>query len=56
MREEVSVERRPVTDPLAASGQARIEGDEIRIPLSEEEVVVEKRVVPEERGRRDGML
>ena len=48
MREEVTVERRPVTDPLAASGQARIEGDEIRIPLSEEEVVVEKRVVPKE--------
>lgn len=47
-REEVTVERRPITDPLAASGQARIEGDEIRIPLHEEEVVVQKRVVPRE--------
>ena len=47
MREEVTVERRPISDPLAA-GQARIEGDEIRVPLHEEEVVVEKRVVPKE--------
>jgi uncharacterized protein (TIGR02271 family) len=47
MREEVTVERRPVTDAMAA-GTTRIEGDEIRIPLHEEEVVVEKRVVGRE--------
>jgi uncharacterized protein (TIGR02271 family) len=47
-REEVTLERRPITDPMAARQGARIEGDEIRIPLHEEEVVVEKRVVPTE--------
>jgi uncharacterized protein (TIGR02271 family) len=47
MREEVTVERRPVTDAMAA-GTTRIEGDEIRIPLHEEEVVMQKRVVPRE--------
>ena len=46
MREEVTVERRPVTDALHAD--ARITEDEIRIPLHEEEVVMEKRVVPRE--------
>ena len=46
MREEVTVERRPVTDPLRADAQ--ITEDEIRIPLHEEEVVMEKRVVPRE--------
>ncbi|MBW3572014.1 MAG: DUF2382 domain-containing protein [Gemmatimonadetes bacterium] len=45
--EEVTVERRPVTDPgMAAAG--RIEDEEIRVPLMEEEAVVEKRVVPKE--------
>ena len=43
MREEVTVERRPVTDPT--STEARFDGDEIRIPILEEEVVVEKRAV-----------
>jgi len=47
-REEVTLERRPITDPIAARAGARIEGDEIRIPLHQEEVVVEKRVVPTE--------
>ena len=46
MREEVTVERRPVTDSSATD--ARFEGDEIRIPLTEEEVVVEKRAVAKE--------
>lgn len=46
-REEAVVERRPITDPTMHTG-ARIEGDEIRIPIMEEEVVVEKRVVPKE--------
>jgi uncharacterized protein (TIGR02271 family) len=46
-REEVTVERRPITDPTA-NPEARFEGDEIRIPLMEEEVVVEKRQVAKE--------
>jgi uncharacterized protein (TIGR02271 family) len=45
-REEVTVERQPATG--AMSGQARIEEDEIRIPVHGEEAVVEKRVVPTE--------
>jgi uncharacterized protein (TIGR02271 family) len=45
-REEAIVERRPISDPMNA--QARIEEDEIRVPLHEEEVVVEKRTVPKE--------
>jgi uncharacterized protein (TIGR02271 family) len=47
-REEVEVERRPIADPLHASGQITETEDEIRIPLHAEEVVVEKRVVPTE--------
>lgn len=47
MHEEAVVERRPITDPSMHSS-ARIEGDEIRVPIMEEEVVVEKRVVPKE--------
>ena len=46
MREEVTVERRPVTDARATD--ARFENDEIRIPLTEEEVVVDKRTVAKE--------
>jgi uncharacterized protein (TIGR02271 family) len=46
MREEVTVERRPVTGMTGA--EARIEEGEIHVPLSHEEVVVEKRVVPKE--------
>lgn len=47
-REEVEVERRPITDPMLAAGRAEITEDEIRIPLHAEEAVVEKRVVPTE--------
>lgn len=47
MREEVTVERRPITDPTA-NPQARFEGGEIRVPIMEEEVVVEKRAVAKE--------
>lgn len=43
--EEVIVERRPAT---AMNAQARIEEDEIRVPVTEEELVVEKRTVPKE--------
>lgn len=46
-REEVTIERRPAEPGMVAEG-ARIEEDEVRIPLKKEEVVVEKRVVPTE--------
>lgn len=46
--EEVEIERRPIGADLAASGRAVITDDEIRVPLHEEEVIVEKRVVPKE--------
>ena len=46
--EEAVIERRPLSGAEALNAHARIEGDEIRIPLSEEEVSVEKRVVPKE--------
>jgi len=46
MREEVTVERRPVTGRTGMAPE--IGDDEIRIPLTQEEVVVEKRVVPKE--------
>lgn len=45
-REEVVIERRPVE--AGARGDATISDDEIRIPLTEEEVVVEKRPVVKE--------
>jgi photosynthetic reaction center H subunit len=47
MHEEAVVERRSITDPLRA-GEATFREDEIRIPLHEEQVVMEKRVVPTE--------
>ena len=48
MREEVTVERRPISGEMRA-GSAEIGGDqEIRVPVREEEVVVGKRVVPKE--------
>lgn len=46
MHEEVVVERRPATPGMAA--QPRIEEGEVRVPISEEELVVEKRTVPKE--------
>ncbi|CAN5638392.1 DUF2382 domain-containing protein [soil metagenome] len=46
MHEEVTVERRPVQDGMNA--KARIEEDEVRIPINEEELIVDKRVVPKE--------
>lgn len=45
--ERVRVERRPVSG-AGASMNARIENDEIRVPIIEEEVVVEKRPVVKE--------
>ena len=45
-REEITVERRPVRDGMAAS--ADIGDDAIRIPVTEEEIVVEKRPVVKE--------
>src|SRR5215218_4679295 len=47
MREEVTVERRPLSADSAAD--AEIGEDEIRVPLMAEEVVLEKRAVQEER-------
>jgi uncharacterized protein (TIGR02271 family) len=44
--ERVRVERRPIQD--ATNREARIEGGEIRVPIVEEEVVVEKRPVVKE--------
>jgi uncharacterized protein (TIGR02271 family) len=46
-REEVIVERRPIED-ASMSTSPRIEEDEVRIPVNEEELVVEKRTVPKE--------
>lgn len=45
-REEVTVERRPATE-MSAKG-ARIEDDEVHVPLYKDEVIVEKRTVPKE--------
>lgn len=47
MREEVTIERRPLDGARAAAG-AEIREEEIRIPVVEEDVVVEKRTVPKE--------
>jgi uncharacterized protein (TIGR02271 family) len=48
-REEVSVERVPVSEGEAA--EAQIGEDEVRVPVTEEEVVVEKRPVAKEEIR-----
>jgi uncharacterized protein (TIGR02271 family) len=45
--EEVTVERRPIQDG-DMSAAPRIGEDEVRIPVTEEEVVVDKRAVPKE--------
>lgn len=45
-REEVTVERRPAQGGMDASPQ--IGDDEVRIPVKEEELVVDKRTVPKE--------
>jgi uncharacterized protein (TIGR02271 family) len=45
-REEVVIERRPAQPGMGTS--ARIEEGDVRIPITEEELVVEKRVVPKE--------
>lgn len=53
--EEVTVERRPITGGMVA-GDARIQEEEIHVPLMEEEAIVEKRVVPTEEivvGKRE---
>jgi uncharacterized protein (TIGR02271 family) len=46
--DEVSIERHPVTDASAVSGRAELGEDEIRIPLMEEQAVVQKVLVPRE--------
>jgi uncharacterized protein (TIGR02271 family) len=47
-REEVDVERRPIDPARRAETRPDIRDDEVRIPLTEEEVVAEKRAVPKE--------
>jgi uncharacterized protein (TIGR02271 family) len=46
--EEAIVERRPISDPLAARGATIGEAETIRVPLTEEEVVAETRTVAKE--------
>lgn len=46
--DEVTVERRPVTDPSAVGSEPQIREDEIRIPVMEEQVVMQKVLVPRE--------
>jgi uncharacterized protein (TIGR02271 family) len=48
MHEEAVVERRPITDPMAARGATIGEDETIRVPLTQEEVVAEKRTVAKE--------
>lgn len=48
MHEEVSVERRPLTAADASAADLTIGEETIRVPLTREEAVVEKRVVPVE--------
>jgi uncharacterized protein (TIGR02271 family) len=47
-RERASIERRPIEGSDARDARATISEDEVRVPLTEEEVVVEKRAVPKE--------
>lgn len=47
-REEVSIERRPVSGESLRGSAARLTEDEVRIPLSGEEAVIQKRTVPKE--------
>jgi uncharacterized protein (TIGR02271 family) len=47
-REEAQIERRPIPEGERMDARTRIQDDEIRIPLREEEVVTEKRTVPKE--------
>jgi uncharacterized protein (TIGR02271 family) len=50
-REEVSIERIPVDEDRRQAFEAEIGEDEIRIPIVEEEIVVEKRLVVKEEIR-----
>jgi uncharacterized protein (TIGR02271 family) len=52
-REEVRVEREPITDRGDATTGGEITSDEHEVVLHEEEVVVEKQAVPKERVRLD---
>ena len=48
MRDEVTVERRPITGAEGLRAEDAFQEEHIRIPLSEEEVVAEKRAVAAE--------
>jgi uncharacterized protein (TIGR02271 family) len=50
-REELRIEREPITEADAAAAGPAISEEEQEVVLHEEEVVVEKRVVPKERVR-----
>ena len=46
--DEVTLERRPITDPAMAAGTQIGDDQEIRVPLMREEAVVQKQAVPRE--------
>jgi hypothetical protein len=48
MREEVTIERHPISADAAMQGNVTLGEGEIRVPLMREEAVVEKRIVPTE--------
>ena len=48
MHEEAVVERRPITDSMSARGATIGEDETIRVPLTQEEVVADKRAVAKE--------
>jgi len=47
-REEVTVERRPLTGPAEPDARIAAQDEVVRVPLYREEIVTEKRVVPTE--------
>ena len=47
-RERVRAERRPIREMMAGAVEPIREGETIRVPLTEEEAVVEKRPVAKE--------
>lgn len=48
MREEVTVERRPLTGPAEPGARIAAQDEIVRVPLYREELVTEKRIVPTE--------
>lgn len=52
-REEVRIEREPITDGDASMGESELGEDEQEVTLSEDRVVVDKEIVPVEKVRLD---